>query len=183
MDRPVEGSLVMGLGSAARALVLVGCLGGSADDRSSATSKPQLVTSSGASIGRDPRYEPGVPTRDRSARVLAIPRIGTVAWRCDSGRRPPRFSVSLAVPSNGNGLDGRIGLGNRRPIRFTVDPGKQVATRFDQAATQRWTIVSHHPPATLRVQLAFRFRPETPDSDCDITKLTMKQAIVERAAP
>lgn len=155
-------------------LTIAGCreVPAESNTRSAAAEPPTLRTTS-VTVPREPDFEIARPKKP--ARVLSLPSIGILSWRCDDLRRPPRFAVALAIPSNAATVTGTVSLRGSRPAKFAVDANEAVATDLESATEQTWTLLSRHQPATLKVQLTLRFEPAPAERGCVIRNLTAKQ--------
>jgi hypothetical protein len=113
---------------------------------------------------------PGTPLRP----LLALPAIGALSWRCETAGDEVRFGTRLTVSADGATLVGEVGLGGRSRA-FRVDPGEEFDTGLTSSASQRWTLVYRHAPATIKVQLSVEFGLEGAARDCVISDLRLRQ--------
>jgi hypothetical protein len=113
---------------------------------------------------------PGTPLRP----LLALPAIGALSWRCETAGDEVRFGTRLTVSADGATLVGEVGLGGRSRA-FRVDPGEEFDTGLTSSASQRWTLVYRHAPATIRVHLNVEFGLEGAARDCVISDLRLRQ--------
>lgn len=122
--------------------------------------------------------EPATAGTPRSApsftRLVALPRIGELSWRCETGSDGPRFATKLAIGSAGATVRGEVNVGGRSR-RLRVDPGEELDTGLTSSVSQRWTLVHRHAPATIRAHVDVEFGLEGAAGDCVVRDLRLRE--------
>ena len=121
-----------------------------------ATAQPELRYRSGVG-GLQPRE--GFPLRAGGARLITLPRFGTLSWRCSARGGTTRYATELRVPRNAGTVRGSVQAGAGAAQRFTLSPGDAVGTRLLTEPRVTWIARWRHPPRprTLRVRIDMRY--------------------------
>jgi hypothetical protein len=124
-------------------------------------------------VGDGPRE--GLPGTPAGARIVSLPRFGTLAWRCDPTRRPVRYAAALRLPRNSATVTGSVRTAGSARTPFTLQPGDAVSTPLTADRIIRWRLGSHHKPAPRALRVELRMGHAVQTGECVLLAASVRR--------